>query len=162
MHLYGSAVSLEFFLGRGLDPSRCSFPFKELTPLAHPSRLWINCLKGQVHSWLSGVVPNRHPVTAASCAAVIKLPLSKGGLCPSFPSFLFASSGGFLLLAKLHGTCPSSGCCNKMPLIGWLKQQTSSSHISGGWMSKSQCRQMDIQLASLKGMKPGNRSTLEM
>lgn len=56
MHVYGSASPLEFLLGGAFDPSQCSFPLKELTPRAPPSRVWMKCLKGQVSSCLSRVV----------------------------------------------------------------------------------------------------------
>ena len=32
----------------------------------------------------------------------------------------------------MQSACFSSGCCNKEPWTGWLKQQTCVSHSSGG------------------------------
>lgn len=37
----------------------------------------------------------------------------------------------------LKAECLNLGCCNRIPLIGWLKQKTFISHSSGGQSLRS-------------------------
>lgn len=59
-----------------------------------------------------------------------------------------------MLLIK-DGTYLSSGCHNKMPQTGWLKQQTGISHSAGGWKS-------NIRVPAWSGFSKGPLSSLQM